>query len=468
MKLTPFFQAKPIASRYWIEGAIVVTQNAKREIVRRHLLVEDGIFSKISKTIPPKDKAKRIQAQDWVIVPGLVQAHLHLCQTLFRNMADDVDLLDWLGKYIWRFEAVHTAKSMHCSAYLGIAELLASGTTCILDMGSIRHTEVLFEAAKATGIRANIGKCLMDHPERNPSYLCEDTQAALKEATDLIQRFNQTENDRIRASLAPRFVLSCTDQLLSEVARLSKHHDAIIHTHTSENTREVAEVRRLTGKENIEFLKSLGLTTERSVLAHCVWLSQNEISILKASGSSVAHCPSSNLKLASGIAPIPRLLREKINVALGVDGAPCNNRLNGIDEMRLTALIHKPALGPTTLSAQEALDLATLGGAKALHWQDQIGSIEVGKKADFFAINMNSIQNFSSLASLKNPEKLGSEILSNLVYASTSNQIELTVVDGKEAYRKSSHPHSRAYKDLVETSRKEQSQLLLRAHKLKA
>src|SRR6185312_11964662 len=180
-------------------------------------------------------KAKVIDAHGLTVLPGFVQAHVHLCQTLFRNQADDLELLDWLSKRIWPMESAHTEETLHTSALLGIYELLATGTTCLLDMGTVRHTESIFEAVKTSGIRASVGKCLMDHPETTPESLREPTRDALAEARVLFDRWNGHENDRIRVSYAPRFVISCTERLLTEVSRLAREQKALIHTHASEN-----------------------------------------------------------------------------------------------------------------------------------------------------------------------------------------------------------------------------------------
>ncbi len=294
-------------------------------------------------------------------------------------------------------------------------------------MGTVRHTESVLEAIKTIGIRANIGKCLMDHPIYTPVGLREDAKAALLEARTLFQKWNGQANDRIRVSYAPRFVIACTENLLKEVARQAALDHAIIHTHASENLKEIELVRKLYGCENLEVLEKLGLTSERLVLAHCVWLNPLEKQILQKSGTHVVHCPSSNLKLASGFAPIPELMSKKINVALGADGAPCNNNLNMFHEMRLAALIHKPGAGPRSMRAMDVLDMATLHGAKALQWDQQIGSIEVGKKADLIALDLNSPFNSIPHTHALNPETIASSI----VYSSDKQNIHWTMVDGK-------------------------------------
>jgi cytosine/adenosine deaminase-related metal-dependent hydrolase len=328
-------------------------------------------------------------------------------------------------------EAAHTAETLHTSALLGIHELLSSGTTCILDMGTVRHTDAILDAVKTSGIRASVGKCLMDHPKATPLSLRESTDSALAEAQALYREWHGRENDRIRVSYAPRFVVSCTERLLTEVGRLAHEQNAVIHTHASENLKEIQLVKKLVHCENVEYLHQLGLTSPSLVLAHCVWLKPNEKSILAKTGTHVVHCPSSNMKLASGLAHIPDLRARGINVALGADGAPCNNHLDMFSEMRMAALIHKPGAGPRAMRAQEVLDMATMGGARALSWSDQIGSIEIGKKADFVALDLRTPTNWIPEKSALNPETVASAV----VYSSTPAQVRWTMVDDRILFK---------------------------------
>ncbi len=419
----------------WVTNAVLFTQDSKRRAVRSNLRIVDGRIEAITTRSPRKSKKVQVvDASGLTVLPGFVQAHVHLCQTLFRNLADDMELLDWLSERIWPMEAAHTDETLNVSALLGIHELLSSGTTCILDMGTVRHTEAILDAVKKSGIRASVGKCLMDHPETTPDSLREPTRDAISEAKSLFNRWHGTENDRIRISYAPRFVISCTERLLTEVGRLAQEQDAIIHTHASENLKEIQRVKRLVNCENIEYLHQLGLTSSRLVLAHCVWLKPNEQALLQRTGTHVVHCPSSNLKLASGVADIPELRRRGINVALGADGAPCNNNLNMFQEMRLAALIHKPGAGPRAMRAQEVLDMATRNGAFALGWLSDIGSIEVGKKADLVALDLNAVENH--LPATIPGDRVNPELIaSSVVYSTQPAHVRWTMVDGQTLYR---------------------------------
>ena len=412
----------------WIINATLVTQNNKRDVYKKNIRIVDNQIVELTNKTPRTGNL--LDAKGLFIFPGFIQTHIHLCQTLFRNLADDLELLNWLKDRIWKLEAAHTKESLSISAQLGIAELLSSGTTCILDMGTVKHTEEIFKAAAKIGIRANIGKCLMDRRSQNPKDLCENTESAISEALELYQKWNGAKGDRLRASFAPRFVISCTEDLLKQVAELSSLTGALVHTHASENQKEIELVKKLTGKNNIQYLDFIGLASSRLVLAHGVWPKKGELEVLKKTKSNVTHCPSSNLKLASGIAPIPEYLKSKINVSLGADGAPCNNRLNVFDEMRLAALIHKPKYGPRAMPAHLILDLVTRNGAKALHWDDQIGSIEVGKKADLVGIDLKQVENFCS------QDDNYQAICSALVYSTQSKNVQFTMVDGKILYKK--------------------------------
>lgn len=359
-----------------------------------------------------------------VLLPGLIQAHIHLCQTLFRGLADDLVLENWLAKRIWPLEAAHTDETVYWSAMLGAAELLLGGTTAILDMETVRHTAAAFRALEVIGIRATAGKCLMD-AESNPAGLREPTDAALREAADLCARWHGAAGGRLRYCYAPRFVPSCTGPLLRAVSDLAERHDAVVHTHAAETPVELELVKRATGRDEITYLDSVGVAGPRAALAHCVWVDHEAIGQLARAGTNVVHCPSSNLKLGSGIAPIPEMLAAGCRVAIGADGAPCNNRLDAFTELRLAALIQKPRLGPESLPAAGALELATLGGARALGLESEIGSIEPGKRADLIALDLSGPH--------VQPEE--ADLISRIVYSARAADVRHVFVDGKAVVR---------------------------------
>jgi len=326
-----------------------------------------------------------------LVVPGLIQAHVHLCQTLFRGLADDLRLEDWLVRRIWPLEAAHTEETVYWSALLGAAELLLGGTTAVLDMETVRHTDAAFRALERVGIRATVGKCLMDaHPEGAPLELAESTDAALAEAEALARRWHARAGGRLRACFAPRFVPSCSGPLLRAASELAERFGAQLHTHAAETIVQRETVLRTTGVEEIAYLDSVGISGPRAALAHCVWVDAHEIARLARQGTNVVHCPSSNLKLASGVAKIPEMLAAGCRVAIGADGAPCNNRLDVFAEMRLAALVQKPRLGADALPAAQVLDLATVGGARALGLEGELGVIAPGRRADLVVLRLDA------------------------------------------------------------------------------
>ena len=407
--------------RLLIKNGQLVTMNRNRDIFKSDLLIEDNRIS----TIAPEIKAENcevIDATGLVLIPGLIQTHIHLTQTLLRGQADDLELLDWLKKRVWPLEGAHTAESNYVSAKLGIGELIKGGTTSIIDMETVHHTDAAFEALRETGYRAISGKCMMDYGKGVPVSLMEDTHDSVEESVRLLKKWHGSANGRIEYAFAPRFVVSCTEELLVRVKKLSSEYGVKVHTHASENRGEIELVQKDRGMRNINYLHKLGLTGENLVLAHCIWLDDEEMSILADTGTRIAHCPSSNMKLASGIAKIPELLEMGAQVSLAADGAPCNNNMDMFREMRHAALIQKARLlSPTTMPAATVFEMATLGGAKAMGKENDLGSLEVGKLADIVLVNLAAPHNA--------PWEAG-DIVSQLVYSLTSADVHTTIIDG--------------------------------------
>ncbi len=408
-----------------LQGGRVVTMDGARRILDADVLVEDGYIKAVGRDQREgRAKTPAIDCTGLVVLPGLIQAHIHLCQTLFRGLADDLSLEDWLAQRIWPLEAAHTADSVHASAMLGATELLLGGTTAILDMETVRHTGAAFEALESIGIRATAGKCLMDAPS-NPAGLREPTDKALSESADLCARWHGAAGGRLRYCFAPRFAPSCTGPLLRAVSDLAEKTGAVIHTHAAETPVELELVKRETGHDEIAYLDSVGISGPRSALAHCVWVDKDGIARLARQATNVVHCPSSNLKLGSGVAPIPEMLAAGCRVGIGADGAPCNNRLDAFEEMRLAALIQKPRLGPDALPAAQVLELATLGGARAMGLEAEIGSIEVGKRADLVVLDLAGPH--------AQPED--ADLVSRIVYSARAADVRHVIVDGRIVVR---------------------------------
>ena len=415
-----------------LSGARVVTMDPERRILDADVVVEGGKIQAVEKTPIEKRRSggKKLPRTDTldcrglVIMPGLVQAHIHLCQTLFRGLADDLPLEAWLANRIWPLEAAHNSDSIYWSALLGAAELLLGGTTAILDMETVRHTGASFEALEAIGLRATAGKCLMDAATA-PASLREPTDRALQEASDLCATWHGRAGGRLRWCWAPRFAPSCTGPLLRAVSELAEQSGTVIHTHAAETPLELQTVKQETGRDELTYLDSVGIAGPRATLAHCVWVDGEGIRRLARQGTNVVHCPSSNLKLGSGIAPVPEMLAAGCRVALGADGAPCNNRLDGFAELRLAALLQKPRLGPYAFPAIQALELATLGGARALGLEREIGSIEVGKRADLIALDLSGPH--------AQPED--ADLVSRIVYSAQAGDVRHVMVDGRIVVR---------------------------------
>ena len=373
----------------FLEGGTLVTVDGADRVFTGDMLIRDGVIEALGPpgSLHPSPGTRAVDATGCFVLPGFVQAHVHLCQVLFRGQAEDLALLPWLEQRIWPFEAAHTADSLRASVRLGLAELLLGGTTSALDMGTVHHTDVIFEEARAAGFRLTSGKAMMDSGDACPRGLRETTADSLRESSKLATTWHGAAAGRLRYAFAPRFILSCTPQLLREVMPLAVKHACLVHTHASENPAEVDAVAKLIGKRNVLALAELGICGARAVLAHCVWLDNDEKASLAQQGTRVAHCPSANLKLASGTAQIPELLKLGVHVGLGADGAPCNNRLSAFSEMRQAALLQAPRLGAGALPACDVVRMATLGGAQVLGIDDQVGSLEPGKRADVTIID---------------------------------------------------------------------------------
>jgi len=382
-----------VSSETVFRGGTILTIDAQHRVLAGDVAVRDGAIVQVGGTYAPQARDYDIvDCAGCIVMPGFVQAHVHTCQTLARGRADDLELLDWLRTVIWPYEAALDERATTAAVELACAELLLGGTTAILDMATVHHTDAVFAAAERSGIRATIGKAMMDAPDPHiPPGLRESTQASLDESARLVARWHGAGAGRMRYAYAPRFVLSCTDELLRAVAGEAKARGVGVHTHASENAAEVALVRARFGKDNMFVLDDLGLLGPHACVAHCIHVSPDERALLAARGAHACTCPSSNLKLASGICPLPELIAAGVAVALGADGAPCNNNLDALAELRLVALLHKPRVGPRALPAPEVVRIATLGGARALGLGDAIGSLEVGKRGDVIALDVSAL-----------------------------------------------------------------------------
>jgi 5-methylthioadenosine/S-adenosylhomocysteine deaminase len=394
--------------------------NDRLDIIEGDVAVRNGRITAVG-TVADEPFDRVVDAAGGYLLPGFIQTHVHLCQTLFRGYADDMPLLEWLRRRIWPMEAAHTPASLRASTRLAAAELLLSGTTSVLTMETVHDTDVVFETMSEIGLRATIGKCMMDANDEVPSRLREQTRASLDESLALKKRWDGAAGGRLRAAFAPRFAVSCSRHLLEAVAALSETEHALVHTHASENRDEVEFVRKLSGGfSNLEYLAVTGLATSRLCTAHCVWATENEQAMLAERDVKVLHCPGSNLKLGSGLAPVPEMRARGICVSLGADGAACNNRLDMFDEMRLAATLQAMRLSPGALTARDALWMATREGARTLGRDDEIGTIAPGRRADLILVDRRRPHAATS------PDPWTA-----IVYAAQGTDVRLTMVDGE-------------------------------------
>lgn len=372
-----------------------------------------GAYAELRDRYPDREE----QSYD-ILLPGLVGGHLHSVQSLGRGIADDSELLEWLFEYVLPMEASLSAEEMEIAAKLGYLEMIESGTTTCIDHLSVNHAERAFEAAGEIGIRGVLGKVLMD--QRSPDGLLEDTDEALAESRRLIEAYHGAFGDRIRYAVTPRFAVSCSEACLRGARDLADEYEGVrIHTHASENRGEIETVEEDTGMRNIHWLDEVGLTGDDVVLAHCVWTEESERELLAETGTHVTYCPSSNMKLASGIAPITDYLERGINVAIGNDGPPCNNTLDPFTELRQGSLLQKvDGLDPVAAPAETLFEMATRNGAKAAGF-DRLGALREGWRADIIGLDTD----LTRATPLHDP-------LSHLVFGAHGDDVVFTMVDG--------------------------------------
>jgi len=406
-----------------IAGGYLITMDKERRRIYGDILIQDSRIQKIAPEITePADKT--IDASGMLVLPGLVQSHIHLCQSLFRGQADDVPLLEWLDR-ITALESHHTDETLYVSARLGIAEMIKSGTTAVIDMGTLHHQDSVFRAIEESGIRAQSGKAMMDLTENLPPALRESTEDSLRESMDLLHRWHGKADGRIRYGFAPRWQLWNTEGLLKEIKQEADHHGASIHGHAAEIRDEVSLLLQQRGRRNLKYLEHIGVVGPNVQMAHCIWLDEAEMQVLAETGTHVLHCPCCNTKLGSGIARVPEMLARGISVGLGSDGAPSNNNLDMFIEMRVASLIHKYRLGASAMTAEQVLGMATNGGAAAIGMADEIGSLEEGKKADIIILDDGGL----SAAPLGNFEL--DDPLKRIVSAYQSASVQASIIDGQ-------------------------------------
>jgi 5-methylthioadenosine/S-adenosylhomocysteine deaminase len=432
-----------------IRNTVALTMNPPGAILHGNIFLEEDRIVEIPSQRTDADVV--LDGEGFLTLPGFVQSHVHLNQTLFRGLADDMDVVDWLRLRIWPLEQAHDFASVHAASRLSLAELIRSGTTAALAVETARHTEAAFQAAEEMGFRATIGNAIMDRWEAGTEMQGLTTEESLEESLFLLDRYHHSANDRLRYAFTPRGTRNATDEMWQRVVELAQEKGTIVHTHAAENKQQSERLEAYGGRE-IFYLHSMGALQSNLVLAHGVWLTEAERELVASSGVKVVHCPSANLKLASGIALVPEMLEAGITVGLGADGAPCNNNLDPFNEMRLAALIHKPRQGPKVMDAVTVLWMMTLAGAKALGREDEIGSLEAGKKADIVLVRRESLHAWPQEATDPHVE---------VVYEHRADDVDTVLIDGQILLRGGEFTRWQA-SEIMETAAEQRSAVLQR------
>lgn len=375
------------------------------------ILVREGVF----RMGESDERAKIIDCSSYIMTPSFIQMHTHLCQHIFKGLAEDVSLFDWLGRYIIKYESSMSREMLRNSARGAIHELIESGTTTIMDMGTFSHQKILIDEISDSGIVGYSGNVLMD---REIGEYSNSLQDYIKEADELAE---YAKGKRCGYALCPRFFPGITDAGINAIIGLQKRHGLFIHTHASETYDEVNFAVENYGAGNISAMMKKGMLFEKCIVAHCIHISDEEKRMLAESGATAVHCPSANMKLGSGTADVPGMIEKNVNVALGSDGAPCNNNMNQIFEMRLAGLLQKVSRGAESMPAAELFKMATVNGAKALGLHERKGLIREGYDADFILVDRNSVHIPQESA---NP-------LSSIIYSAYPSDIKYVFSEGR-------------------------------------
>jgi len=394
-----------------IKGKYVLPMDEKLSVIKDgfvavsgNKIIAVGAVAELEKEYQAK---KIINAGNSIIMPGLINTHTHAAMAYFRGLADDLPLDVWLFNHIFPAEAKYVNEEfVKKSGELSCLEMIKSGTTCFNDMYFFGQ-EILAEVVKRAGLRARLGLDL-----KVPGY-------SVERVVELAKHFKGDEF--IEIVLAPHSVYVCPRDILEKVKQAAEVENLRIHIHVGETKKEVDDCKKAHGKTPVEYLDELGLLSDKLIAAHSVWLEGGDLEIYKNRGVKVAHCPASNMKLASGAAPVKRLLELGITVGLGTDGVASNNTQDMFNEMKICALVHKlAALNPAVVGARQVVKMATINGAKAIGLDKEIGSLEIGKKADIITINLDQ----PHLSPLQDP-------YSHLVYCANGTDIDNVIINGK-------------------------------------
>lgn len=398
--------------RLLIENISIIPMTTDTYFIDKGYIIIDGykIEALGAGLAPPGSYDQTLDGQNQLALPGFINAHTHAAMTLMRGYADDLPLMEWLEGKIWPLEAKLTPDDIYWGSMLAIVEMLKSGTTCFADMYFCM--DEVARAVEQTGIRAVLARGMVG--------LGPENEQAFSDSRKLIAKWNGKAEGRIKFILGPHAPYTCPPDYLRRVVELAKELNVGIHIHLAETAGEFADINRMYGNSPVAHLESLGIFNHPVLAAHCVYLSEPDIEILAKYQVGVAHNPESNMKLASGIAPVPRMLQAGIPVALGTDGASSNNNLDMLQEMRTCALLHKVnTLNPTVIPAYQALQMATANGAKALRLDTEIGQIKPGMKADIILVNVDEAHFIPRY-----------DLIANLVYSGQAADVNTVIIDG--------------------------------------
>lgn len=397
---------------FLVKDVTVITVNEQEEIIDRgYIIVKDDKIEEIGKGDPPQvNYEKVINGQNKLAMPGFINTHTHAAMTLLRGYADDLPLMEWLQNKIWPLEEKLTPEHIYWGTMLAIAEMIRGGTTTFADMYFCM--DEVAKAAELTGIRAVLARGMVG--------IGPQADLALKQSEDFIKDWHNGAKGRITTMLGPHAPYTCPPDYLKKVLVLAEKTGVGIHIHVAETNTEFRDIKREYGKTPVEHLESLGLFEHKVLAAHCVHLTENDMEIMARYDVGVAHNPESNMKLASGIAPVPQMIDARITVALGTDGASSNNNLDMLQEMRTCALLHKVNnMDPTVIPAYTALKMATVNGARVLGLEDRVGQLKAGMKADFILIDLDKPH--------MNPRY---DLVANVVYAAQAGDVDTVIING--------------------------------------
>lgn len=397
--------------RILIKNADVITMNPNNDFLKEsNIAIENENIVAIGDIPNDFNPDKIIDAENMIAMPGLINAHTHAAMSLLRNYSDDLPLWQWLNDKIWPIEAKLTEEDVYWGSMLSAVEMIKGGVTCFQDM--YFFMEETAKAVDASGIRACLGRGLTG-PDEND-------EVRFRETRELYDNWNNIDNGRITVMVAPHAPYTCSKDYLKKVIELAKELEVGIHIHLSESRKEVEDCCKEHGKSPIELMEEIGLFTVPTTAAHCVHLSEKDIKILKDDNVSIVYNPGSNLKLGNGFAPIKELVDAGVNIALGTDGASSNNNLNMFEEINLAALVNKAANEDTTcIPAMKALEMATINGAKAMNREKELGSLEIGKKADIILIDTNKPHMYPKY-----------NMISSLVYSAQASDVDTVIING--------------------------------------